>query len=172
MIGKLTIIEQGTQEWHTVRLGRFGGTSASLFATNPKKKEDIIGSGLRDAIPKKIAELVEGKEEFISDEMQRGMDLEQEAIDAYEAETFDSHTPVPYITYGDHFGVSLDGFVGDQSIFEMKCPMVTNYINYVELKNGLNRTSTRYNGGYGYPVAPGLYVLDISPEIWRSGVSY
>ena len=134
MIGKLTIIEQVTQEWHTVRLGRFGGTSASLFATNPKNKSDVIGAGLRDAIPKKIAELVEGKDDFISDSMQRGVDLEPEAIGAYEAEYLVSVDPAPYVIYGKYFGVSVDGFIGDDGIIEVKCPLVTNYINYTELE--------------------------------------
>jgi len=116
-------IIQGTDEWHETRKGKFGGTDAALFLVKGKNADEI-GAGLASEIYAKIGELFDqDSDSYLSPAMQRGIELEPVARDSYERDQLCEVTEVGYVSYGDYFGCSPDGLVGQDGLIEIKCPM-------------------------------------------------
>ena len=121
-------IIQGTDEWHAIRHGKIGGTSASgLFVKSDTLIMDIVAE---------CSEEFEPSESFQNAAMQRGNELEPFAISELEKYTglkFKSvgwlqSTEIPLI------GISPDGITEDETIqCEIKCPGSKQHI-----KNCLN----------------------------------
>lgn len=111
-------IIQGTPEWLELRAHRFGGTDAAAVVTG--------GKGMDTLIYKKVAakHFFEFDDDgFVSPAMQRGNDLEPLAREEYELDTFSTVEETGYVSWGEWFGVSPDGLVGDDGAIEIKCPM-------------------------------------------------
>lgn len=124
------MIEQGTEQWHAMRLGK---ATASRIA-------DIIAKGRSGAESKSRlnyrAELVVERltqtptEGFTSGAMQWGTDNEPHARIAYE---FRHNVEVVQAAFIDHpsiemTGASPDGLVGDDGLVEIKCPNTATHI--------------------------------------------
>ena len=122
-------IEQGSAEWHQMRLGR---VTASRVA-------DIIAktkSGYATSRANYAAQLVTERltrvpaESFTNAAMQWGTDMEPEARAAYEfyrAEEVERVAFVPHPSIGDS-GASPDGLVGKNGLVEIKCPNTATHI--------------------------------------------
>jgi putative phage-type endonuclease len=119
-------LEQGTKEWHVVRLGKLTASKASAIATN--------GKGLQTLVFEKVEELLtrEFKETFKSKEMERGNELEPKARNAYELETGNIVQEVGFIEQDQYSGCSPDGLVSDDGLVEIKCPNFRTYFEYME----------------------------------------
>ena len=122
--------EQGSEDWFDIRLGRVGGSEAEPFLT----KSESIGPGIATLVYKKVAEKLTGQTKtfFVSEDMQRGTDLEPLARKEYENKKFTKVDEVGYISKGDFFGVSPDGLVGDDGMIEIKCPSGAEYIRFFD----------------------------------------
>jgi len=117
-------LEQKSEEWLKVRLGKFGSTDAQAVAAG--------GGGLTTRVFEKVAELIIGqpKAHYTNADMERGIELEPMARSAYEIETGNAVKQVGYIELDSCVGGSPDGLVGDDGLVEIKCPSNTNFIRF------------------------------------------
>lgn len=124
------MIEQGTEQWHAMRLGK---ATASRIA-------DIIAKGKGGAESKSRlnyrAELVVERltqtatEGFTSGAMQWGTEQEPNARIIYETEYGMSVSQAAFIDHPsiEMTGASPDGLVGDDGLVEIKCPNTATHI--------------------------------------------
>lgn len=140
--------EQGTPEWFEVRRGKF---TASNFNDLFMKESTI---GFQKAIYKVAFERLTGKspEEFISNYMQRGNELESEAREFYEMETFNKVHQIGFIEKDEWVGCSPDGLIGEDGMIEIKCPAFNTQINYL-LGGSL----------------PSIYDWQVQGQLWITG---
>lgn len=112
-------VQQRTPEWEALRVGRVGGSDAISLTTDARMKTAIFRT---------VAELMTGTTEdtgYVSEAMQRGIDLEPYALEAYEKETFSDIELVGYLTNDNYqlLGLSPDGLMLYQKgAIEVKCP--------------------------------------------------
>lgn len=121
-------LQQGTDEWLKVRLGKFTASKASAIGSN--------GKGLTTLIWEKIDEIISGeiKQGFKNADMERGNELEPRARIAYEFETMNAVEQVGFIELDKYTGCSPDGLVGKDGLVEIKCP--TNRVFYEYMTSG------------------------------------
>ena len=119
-------VEQGSYEWHQIRLGK-------ITSTRLKKLMSKDNLSLVDEL---IAEEETGLSDddgFVSEDMQRGIDLEPLAIKEYESVT--GNTVTRYgILQSDELPIlcqSPDGYVGTEGAIEVKCPRTKTHIKYI-----------------------------------------
>ena len=69
---------------------------------------------------------------YVTPAMQRGLDLEPDAKDAYEIETGFLLGPAAWFEHPrlDYFGATTDGSIGDDGLAEFKVPLVHNYVEW------------------------------------------
>jgi putative phage-type endonuclease len=120
-------VDQGTEEWFQLRMGRFTASSIDKLLGGPKNK------GYQDEIKRVAFEMLYGvrPDGFESSWMTRGKDLEADARDAYQATTFTVVDTCGFFTYGDSIGASPDGLIGDDGTVEIKCVKYNTFIDYV-----------------------------------------
>jgi putative phage-type endonuclease len=133
-----TIIEadQRSAEWFQARLGRLTGSRAADMLATIKSGEAAARRDLRTQL---VVERLTGlpqEDSYINSTMQRGIDLEPAAFDAYERETGLLVRRTGFLAHDTLLvGCSLDGdvdnFVG---IVEIKCPKSATHMGY--LKSG------------------------------------
>lgn len=116
-------VEQKSPEWLALRAGRLTGTGAVDMMAKVKSGEAASRRNLR---AKLVLERVTGKTQeggFVSFDMQRGIDLEPEAFGEFEALTGAILHRSGFLSMGDDFGCSLDGYLGDyEELVSIKCP--------------------------------------------------
>lgn len=122
---KIHNLEQGTPEWFAVRLGKFTASSATAIAAK--------GKGLETLVFEKVAEILTGKQKppYTNPDMERGIELEKEARNAYELETGIKVVQVGFCELDEHTGASPDGLVGEKGLNETKCPNDVNFAKYL-----------------------------------------
>lgn len=131
-------IEQGSPEWHKLRLGIFTATDGQALGAQ--------GKGLETLAAEKAAEvLIGGAEEldFENSDMERGKELEDIARTLYILETGQDVQQVAFIL-GDlpRSGSSPDGLVGEDGLVEIKCPNRVRHLNI--LRFGAKGIDTKY----------------------------
>lgn len=151
---------QRSPEWFAARLGRLTGSRvADAFATI-KKGESASRRNLRVQL---MLERLTGRCQdsgFTSLDMERGIELEPEAREAYEAETGILVAPVGFIAHPELLaGCSPDGFTMD-GLIEIKCPKAATHLEY--LRGGLPQE-------YYLQIVHGLW---LSERAWGDFVSY
>lgn len=121
----ITDIEQGTEEWHNLRLGWI---TASRF-------KDVLagGKGLtRKAYMLQLAAemLTDMKDDSYSNGyMEWGTETEPQARAMYELDNAVEVEQVSFIRHSTmKVGCSPDGLVGDSGMIEIKCPKTTTHI--------------------------------------------
>lgn len=130
-----TEFQQGSDEWHSIRAGRIGGTSCAALLTNGRS-DNGLGAGAKSLIYRKAAEYITGPEEdtFVSPAMQRGTALEPIARRRYEQEYFCTVQEVGYISKGEYLGVSPDGLIGSDGGLEIKCPGADEFLRFFDTR--------------------------------------
>jgi putative phage-type endonuclease len=120
-------IEQNTPEWEQLRVGRVG---ASAFNNLTMKKNT---AGYQATIARVAQEQVTGikTESYKNAAMEAGHELESEAIQAYELETFQRVTRGGYYQLNDWFGCSPDGHAGN-GIIEVKSLQYNTWQDYLQ----------------------------------------
>lgn len=124
--------EQGTLEWHQLRLGRFTGSEIHRLIF----KKGELTKGNLTYITEKVAETDTGKtaSDFEGYWMERGKELEPKARTLYELSKGCMVENVGFITYGSHAGMSSDGLVDDDGSIEIKCPNLVTHYKYLQIK--------------------------------------
>jgi len=122
---KIHDVQQGTEEWHQLRLGRFTASDAQAIATN--------GKGLETLVFEKVAETITGKtkEPYTNTDMERGKELEEMARNSYELETGIIVKKIGFVEVSEHIGCSPDGTIEADGMQEIKCPNDANYAKYL-----------------------------------------
>jgi len=108
---------QGTPEWDHLRCGRITASVVpALFAKETTKT-------YQETILKIARGRVTGKpvESFKSEWMQRGNDLEAEALAAYALDKFVDVKRVGFIEVDEWTGCSPDGLINDDGMIQVKC---------------------------------------------------
>ena len=121
-------VQQGSYEWHQLRMGK-------ITSTRLKKAMSKDNLSLVDEL---IAEEETGLPDddgFVSEEMQRGIDLEPLAIAEYER-----IKGTAVIRYGilqsekiPMLCQSPDGYVGTEGAVEVKCPKTKTHVKYIRM---------------------------------------
>ncbi len=131
-------VEQGTPEWHELRLWRVTGT----------KLKDVVGTNNLKLIDVLIAEKLtnEAKEVYVSEEMQRGIDEEPNAVKLYEQTTGEKTTIVWFCLSNefDFLWCSPDRLIKKWKKYikgvEVKCPSSSKHLEYIRI----NRIPNEY----------------------------
>lgn len=139
-------LQQGTEEWLKVRLGKFTASSASTIAVN--------GKGLETLIFEKAEELISGqiKEGYKNADMLRGNELEPKARNLYELETENIVNQVGFVELDEYIGCSPDGMIGNDGLMEVKCPTFRVYYDYL--------TTGLVDKGYMWQMQMQMYVTE------------
>lgn len=117
-------IEQRSTEWHQLRLGKF--TASGFYKLFSKKDSSTYKNYINDIVIERLTG--QPVESYVNEAMQRGIDLEPEAIIEYEFITDRFVEQVGFVQYNDFVGVSPDGLVNDKGLIEIKCPRHTTFI--------------------------------------------
>ncbi len=148
-------VEQGTDEWFALRLGRLTSSVAADMLAEIKSGEAASRRNLR---VKLVLERITGKIEedgWTSRPMQRGTELEPAALATYEALTGSVVERVGFLAMNDvQAGASPDGIV-DGGIVEVKCPLAATHLGY--LKSGK---------------VPGNYMAQCLHLLWVTGFTF
>ena len=121
-------IEQGSPEWHQLRLGiptasnfdKIITSTGELSATLPKYALELASQYL----------ILEPEIGYCNEAMLRGKELEPLARQAYQEAVFEKVEEVAFIRCDD-YGYSPDGLVGDDGLIEIKCPNQTTHTKYL-----------------------------------------
>lgn len=107
--------EQRTEDWYRVRLGVLSASDAATIAAN--------GKGLETLCLHKAMEIITGKSQdsFVNDDIERGIELEDEARALYEITTGNVVHQVGFIKMDERIGCSPDGLVDSDGLVEYKC---------------------------------------------------
>ena len=125
--------EQRTQAWYDARLGL--PTSSNFHRIVTPGGKPTSGKGRDDYLNKLIAESILGHStvDYVSEAMERGLEMEPRGIAEYENEFDVTVKPVGFITSDDgSVGCSPDGLIepgGDYcGGIELKCPLAHTHI--------------------------------------------
>ena len=121
---------QGSPEWLAERAGKVTASMISAVLMKPET------AGYRDYQAQLVAEILTGKpqgSDFTNAAMQFGTETEPLARSAYEAETGFSVDEVGFCQHPsiERAGASPDGFVGKNSLVEIKVPKVSTHLSYL-----------------------------------------
>jgi len=139
-------IEQGTEEWLNLRLGKFTASKAQTIQAN--------GSGLDTLCLVKVIEILTGTREqnYVSADMERGNELEPSARNLYEIQTGNIVNQVGFIELDEWIGCSPDGLVGEDGMTEFKCPSDIVFLKYM--------LSKKINMGYYWQMQMQMWVAN------------
>lgn len=118
-------VEQGTDAWYRARIGL---VTASHFSDLMSQVNSGESAGRRNYRARLVCEILTGEpyqEDFQSEDMKRGIEVEAEARAAYEAVTMQKVAQVGLILHPkyDRIAASPDGIiVGTKGLVEFKCP--------------------------------------------------
>lgn len=116
------MLEQRSNEWFDIRLGRF--TASEIHKLMGVK--GLGETGKTYAIEKAIEVISGGNEdEIISQDLKRGIELESLAFNKFKEIKFYEFLNVEntsFFEFGEHSGASPDGLVSNNSTLEIKCP--------------------------------------------------
>ena len=124
------LMEQGTDEWRAARLGK---ATASRIADIVARTKSGYSTSRANYAAQLVCERLTGAptDSFVNSAMQWGLEKEPEAQRLYE---FEHDTPVVKVDFIDHpritlSGASPDGFIGDDGLIEVKCPITATHID-------------------------------------------
>ena len=126
-MSKFYDVIQGEDEWFSLRMGKFTASNFAAIMGTPSTE------GFKKAVYKVAYErfTFDKPESFKSPYMQRGNDLEEEAIRAYELKTFSDVTNGGFYELNEWIGASPDGMVNDDGQIQVKCPAYNTAIDYL-----------------------------------------
>lgn len=123
-------MEQRTEEWYAIRLGR---VTASRVADVIAKTKTGYGASRANYMAELICERLTGTkgEPFVSSAMMWGTETEPQARAAYEAKLGDLVTEVGFVPHASlgGSGASPDGLVDVDGLVEIKCPQTATHMD-------------------------------------------
>ena len=155
---RVVTLEQRVPEWHAARVGMLTGTCAADMLATIKSGEAAARRDLRTRlVVERLTGQLQEEGGFVSKDMQRGSDLEGDAIAAYELASENMVQPVGFLAHLElPAGCSPDGQVSDYSgIVEVKVPKSATHLGY--LRSGK---------------VPTAYLHQITHNLWISGAAW
>jgi len=141
-------IQQNSDEWLVLRSGKI---TASEFADAMSGESTL---GYKRLIYKKRAEirLGEPEESFSNEWMERGHELEPDALKLYEAKNLVITKNGGFFEHSKYIGASPDRLVGEDGLLEIKCPKASTMERYID--------ENRLPNEYKWQVQGQLFVTD------------
>lgn len=130
-MSKFYDIDQNSEDWDSLRLGKFTASSFSDLFMDKKTK------GYQNAIIKVAYEIITGESEemYANKWMQRGHEKEIIARENYETLTFSTLSNGGFYEYSEYIGASPDAKIeGENGGCEFKCPSFQVYNEYLSSK--------------------------------------
>jgi hypothetical protein len=126
-------VPQRSEEWFRARCGRLTASNAKAMLAEIKSGEAAARRDLRIRL---VVERLTGEWEedgFKSVDMQRGVELEPDALKGYEALTGNLASSVGFLSHHELMaGGSPDGVIGDfAGLVELKCPKSATHWSYL-----------------------------------------
>jgi len=137
---RIAVIQQGTPEWHQLRLGKVTASRvADILAKTKTGPSASRGNYLIELALQRVTKTIE--ESYTNAAMEWGTQTEPQARVAYEVKTGNFVDQVPFV---DHptiagFGCSPDGLVGDSGLIEIKCPNSATHWSYIKANEPPNK---------------------------------
>lgn len=130
---KVHDVVQRSVEWHQLRLGKLCGSRAADMMATIKIGEAAARRDLRVQL---VVERLTGQSAengYVSVDMQRGIDKEQDALAAYEALTGELVRPCGFVEHDTlPAGCSPDGIIGSfVGLLEIKAPKSATHLSYL-----------------------------------------
>jgi len=121
MTTDVTDVQQGSEEWKTLRLGKI--TASRVSQVMGKSRQNFLAIITAERISKQA-------ESFTNAAMQWGIDTEPFAREAYEARNGVKVVQVGFCLHPTikDAGASPDGLVGDDGLIEIKCPNTSTHV--------------------------------------------
>lgn len=125
------MIEQGSNEWHLLRLGKVTASRIADVLSKGKSGESASRRNYRTELVVQRLTGIPG-ESFSNAAMEWGTNTEPKARTAYEVEKQQFVEQVAFIDHPsiEWFGCSPDGLVAD-GLIEIKCPNSTTHVDYL-----------------------------------------
>ena len=133
----LKTTEEIRRDWLLERIGKFTASEFYRLVTYQKKSE--LPAGSITYVTEKVVELLTEffDDDFISWDMQWGMDHELDAVAEFEKCTGLKITLTgkdqQFIQLGQNLGGTPDGLIGENSGAEIKCPKSTTHFKYLAI---------------------------------------
>lgn len=148
--------DQRTPEWHAARLGRLTGSRAKDMLAVIKSGEAAARRDYRLQLVCERLTQRSAEDGYTNADMQRGIELEPQARDAYERFTGQLVAPVGFLASVEHLaGCSPDGKIGDRGLVELKCPKSSTHLRYLR------------TGG-----VPSEHVAQLRHNLWVTGADW
>lgn len=129
------MIEQGTPEWHQLRLGKVTASRvADILAQTRTGPSASRQNYLIELALQRSTGTIEPS--YTNAAMEWGTQTEPQARVAYEVETGNFVDQVAFIDHPTiaNFGCSPDGLIGDDGLIEIKCPNSATHWEYFKAK--------------------------------------
>jgi putative phage-type endonuclease len=128
---KIHDVIQGSDEWFAVRAGKFTASNFNKLFVNGKTYDDAIDAVVFGRLTGQIPE------SFSNEWMQRGVEMEDEAIMIYEMECRKTVTKIGFVEQDEWVGCSPDGLIDDGGMVQIKCPKWNTHLKYMRDPNKL-----------------------------------
>lgn len=155
-------VAQRSPEWFALRCGRVSGSQAQHLLTALKSKTESAGRrDLRMLLAQeRLSGLPDDGPTFVNADMQRGMDMEPEALVALEMTGVlpGAIRPVGYLTHDElQAGYSPDGVagLGFDTLVEVKCPRMSTHLALFD----------------AIGTVPDRYIGQLTHALWLTGAS-
>ena len=150
-------IEQGSEDWHTLRLCKV--TASRVKDVLSKGRGGAVSKTAESYMAELIREALTGtkKDFFENDAMKWGTETEPQARAMYEVINNLQVEEVAFCELNGYVGISPDGLVGDDGLLEIKCPATETQIKRAIAKefNGKDYSSD--------------YHAQIQMQLWVTG---
>ena len=126
-------VEQRSDEWFNIRLGKITGSHFGDVMPTAKQKDNALSKGQLTYLRKVAAEILTGEREasYTSRAMEWGNEWETAAMKLYSVTTLTTVRECGFYTDDIMIGSSPDGIVGNNSrTFETKCPESKQHLFY------------------------------------------
>jgi len=126
-------IQQGTQEWHQLRLGKVTASRvADILAKTKSGASASRGNYLIELALQRVTKTIE--ESYTNSAIEWGKSNEAQARVAYEVATGNFVDQLPFVDHPSirNFGCSPDGLISDDGLVEIKCPNSSTHWSYIK----------------------------------------
>lgn len=150
-------IDQGSEAWYQARSGKVTGTRFKSLVAGENT------ATYKDLVTNIACEIITGKmeETYSSGIMEHGIETEPIARKEYET-IFDTEVKIAgFITpdedhkFYEWIGISPDGILSDNGLWETKCPLMRTHLEYIEANK-----------------LPSEYRYQVQGQLFVSGLSY
>jgi putative phage-type endonuclease len=121
---KIHNMQQGSEEWLDIRKLKLTASNAQAIGNQGKGLETLCRQLVCDYLSKE-------KDVYINSDIERGIELEEDARIVYSLKTDNEVNQVGFIEISDYCGCSPDGLIGADGLIEIKCYSNKHYIDYV-----------------------------------------